>query len=245
MDEHVNEKRINNITKSSYDVQQAILKALDEEQKPKGFRYLKTFLAASIVTFVIMGLLHWTWGEIFTHVRLGIALSLWTLLATGFALYFWPQPRLIVRGYWSRFAFAKLLIGMTIITSLQLVICPEFASMTFQSQTPFPIFSRITDFYMSFGGMTVCMFLCGLTFSGAGALLAFSAVRKALSFSRWSAVFAAMGLAILGQLPVIGLQLWDEAARRYLPFWFLGSFIAILLSASLFKVLGQPKTSKA
>ncbi len=241
----MNQNRTNDITKSSDDVQQAILRALDEEQRPKGFRYLKTFLAASIVTFVVMALLHWTWGEIFTHIRLGIALSLWILLATGFALYFWPQPRLMVRGYWSQFAFAKLLIGMTIITSLQLVICPEFASMTFQSQTPFPIFSRITDFYMSFGGMTICMFLCGLTFSGAGALLAFCVVRKALVFSRWSAVFAAAGLAVLGQLPVIGLQLWDESARRYLPFWFLGSLIAILVSASFFKVLGQLKISKA
>ncbi len=241
----MNQKQESSVEKSASHVQHAILKALEEEKKPKGFRFLKAFLAASLVTFIVMTLLHWTWGGIFTHVRLGIAFAIWALLAIGFILYFWPQPRLIVRGYWSQFVWAKLLIGMTIITSLQLVICPEFASMTFQSQTPFPFFSRITDFYMSFGGMTICMFLCGLTFSGAGALLAFSVIRKALSFSRWRAVFTAAGLAMVGQLPVIGLQVWDSGARHYLPFWLGGSLLAIILSASLFKIMGELKISRA
>ncbi len=229
--------------KISKNLQSAIMKALEEEKKSRWGLILKTFLCASILALVILSLLHLIWVDFFSHLNIAVAFLIWGLLVFGFALYFYPQPRLQLEGYWSPWVFAKLLIGMTIITVIQLAICPEFALMGIKS--PFSIFEKVTNFYMSFGGMQACMFLCGLTFSFLGAAVAFSVIRKTFMNSRWNSLFSAMGVALLGQLPVIVLQLINEHSRSYFIFWLSGSALALGSVAVFLKFLREKRTAKA
>jgi hypothetical protein len=165
----------------SDELENAILKALKEEKKSPIPRAGKTFLYASILSIVVLSLLHWCMGEVVTHSFLIVACLIWILILLSFWIHFLPQPRIMVRGYWTPVAIARLLLVMTLITILQIIICPELAALTSTDGLQLPIFSKITDFYMGFGGMKVCMFLCGLTFSGASALVAFSTVKRVLS----------------------------------------------------------------
>jgi hypothetical protein len=164
---------------------------------------------------------------------------IWFALVAGFALYFIPQPRLSVRGYWSLWVYAKLLILMTITTVLQLILCPHFALVHFSNENPFRFFESVTAEYMRWGGMSGCMFLCGLTFSSLGALVAFSFMGRHFSFSRPQRLLAAVGIGLLAQLPIMVLQLSSPAGQPYFLFWLLGSAIGLGLMGIVFKLIGE------
>lgn len=204
----------------------AIQGALAEEKKPRSSRILKTgiatLLSTALLTVPIALLfreqLGWVWQ---------LAAVAWALcFLVGFSLYFHPQPRITVPGYWSPLIFARILIVMTLLTGLQILLCPSFVFL--DSSTGWAPFAPITEMFMAWGGMKACMFSCGLMFSSLGALVTFISVRKVLSRSIARDLIRAAGLAFLTQAPVIAVQLFDERLRPFALYWALGSGLGLL-----------------
>jgi hypothetical protein len=218
--------------KMSDALQSAIVKSLEAEKVSPYKRMFKVVLTASLVLVVLACLLGFFFQESFSPAW-GIAcLFSWALLLIGFYLYFYPQPRIAVRGFWSKWVIAKVLVAMTVISALELIICPHFAFV--HMDTPgLGLFEGITSQYMAVGGMAGCMFLCGLTFSGIAALFSFLFISKTLSGSNLKAFLPIAGIALIAQLPIMILQLSEHHLRAYFIFWLIGSAAGILIVAFL------------
>lgn len=221
----------------------AIQGALAEEKKPRSSRILKigiaTLLSTTLLTVPIALLfreqLGWVWQ---------LAALAWALcFLVGFSLYFYPQPRLSVPGYWSPSIFARILIVMTLLTGVQIVLCPSFVFL--DSPLGWAPFAPITERFMAWGGMSACMFSCGLIFSSLGAAVTSLAVRNVLSRSATKDLIRAAGLAFLTQAPVIGVQIFDENLRPFAIYWALGSGLGLLAIVFLVrfsaKILGKSR----
>lgn len=215
----------------------AIHKALDEEKRPRSQRYLKSVTLAALFTFALTlpiavlfrEQMNWVWK---------VAGLFWGLcFLTGFSLYFHPQPRLSVPGYWSPWIFAKILIGMTLLTGLEIILCPSFVFLG--SENSWTPFLPVTEWFMSVGGMRACMFSCGLIFSGLGALFTFATVRKVLSASSRTDLARAIGLAYVTQLPLLLVQLAEEDLRNFVGFWFLGGLLGLSVVVILMKMTAR------
>lgn len=226
----------------SQKLKSSIMNALEEEKKTRFQIYTRSVLKATLIAAITGGLLYCFWSASFSKEWLGAFFLIWLLLIVGFSLYEYPQPRLAVRGYWSLWVFAKLLIAMTLISAVQLVICPHFAFMGANSSNPFAIFGSVTEKYMQWGGMNGCMFLCGFTFSLIGSALGFSLVRRHFSFSQKRDLGMVLFIALLSESPIIILQLQNSHSREMLLFWLGGSFIAFALTTFLLKVIGEKTT---
>lgn len=212
----------------------AIEGALKEEREPKAKRFIKigisTVVATTLLTLPLALLfreqLGWAWQ---------MAAVVWLFcFMVGFSLYFYPQPRLTVPGYWSPVIFARILIGMTSLTGIQILLCPSFVFL--DSSLGWTPFAPITERFMVWGGMKACMFSCGLIFSGLGAIVTFISVRKVLSRSASKDLIRAAGLAFLTQAPVIGVQVVDESLRPFAGYWGVGSALGLLGGAFLIGV---------
>jgi hypothetical protein len=215
----------------------AIHQALAEEKRPRSERYLKTVALALFFTLALTlpiavlfrEQMNWVWK---------VAGVFWGLcFLTGFSLYFHPQPRLSVPGYWSPWIFARILIGMTVLTGLEIILCPSFVFLG--SETSWAPFLRVTEWFMSVGGMKACMFSCGLIFSGLGGLFTFATVRKVLSKSSNVDLIRAIGLAYVTQLPLLLVQLSEEELRSFVGFWFFGGLLGLCAVVSLIKVTAR------
>lgn len=217
-------------TKPPHDVSQklvsAIQGALEEERKPRAVRFLKIGIATMLSTALLTVPVAFLFREQFSWVW-QLAAVAWALcFLVGFSLYFYPQPRLSVPGYWSPSIFARILIVMTLLTGVQILLCPSFVFL--DSPLGWTPFAPITERFMAWGGMNACMFSCGLIFSSLGALVTFLTVRNVLSRSAARDLIRAAGLAFLTQAPVIGVQVFDESLRPFAIYWALGSGLGLL-----------------
>jgi hypothetical protein len=222
--------------KISDKLQSAIIKSLEEEKKPKARQLTKVLLLGSAVTFILACILFGIYSNHINAVWYIACAFGWVLLLTGFYLYFYPEPKIAVRGLWNKWVIAKVLLAMTVISALELVICPHFAFV--HMQVPgLAIFENLTSHYMAVGGMAGCMFLCGLTFSGIAALFSFLFISKTLSGSSLRSFLPVAGIALLAQLPVMILQLAEHHLRPYFIFWLIGSAMAIFMIAYLVRFI--------
>lgn len=221
-------------------IKNAILKSLEEEKKPYTTRFIKIFILTLLATLFFTLCIYKSWEQEFNTLWLIVCILFGVLMFIAFTLYFRPQPRLSVRGYWAPWVFAKLLLMMTLVTGLQLVICPHFIFGHHHGSNPFAIFHHVTDFYMSVtGSMKGCMFLCGITFSGLSSFLAFWTITRNLTFSRFRHLCVVIGISALSLLPVLFLQLSNDHTRSLLPYWLLGNGLSLFLMAISFKYFGE------
>ncbi len=219
----------------SENILNAISGALKEEKIPVRIRRIKTLAASLLCTGVLAAPLLLMFKENINTAWI-IALGIWWLcLLAGFHLYYTPQPRLAVPGYWSPWVFARLLILMTFLTVGQILICPSFVFL--ESPLHFTPFESLTRLFMSLGGMRACMFFCGLIFTSIGGLLTFLTVSRVMKRSSGASLLNAVGVAYFTQLPVIGIQIWDEDLRPYVLFWILGGLIGAALMSLLVRGL--------
>jgi hypothetical protein len=226
-------------------IQGAILKALHEEKQPLALVFAKSAAKAVILSALIVALLYCVWSESFSSHWIGACALMSVSLMIGFALYDYPQPRLAVRGYWTLWVFAKLLIGLTVIMALQLILCPHFALVHVPQDSPFAFFEVLTHQYMAVGGMKFCMFMCGLTFSAMGGAFAFSFISKHFSFGRFRQLAFAVGIGLISQLPIALLQIMSPSNRPYVLFWLVGSCLGFTLNAIIFKWIGERITYRS
>jgi hypothetical protein len=223
----------------SQKIQGAILKALHEERQPLLWVFAKSFVKAVLLSTLITALLYCVWAESFSSHWIGACVLMSVSLMIGFGLYDYPQPRLPVRGHWTLWVFAKLLIGLTVIMALQLILCPHFALVHIPEGSRFAFLETLTHEYMSLGGMKFCMFMCGFTFSAMGGAFAFSFISKHFSFGRLPQLSLAVGIGLISQTPIALLQILSPSNRPYVLFWLLGSMLGFSLNAILFKSLGE------
>lgn len=206
----------------------AIKGALDEEKIPKSTRLLKIFVSSTLlVTLLSLPLLFLFRQEVNAAWCLAI-LTWWILFSVGFYLHFSPQPRLEVRGYWSPFVFARLLIVSALLTGVEIILCPSFVFLN--SPLPWSPFGGITRWFMSWGGMPACMFSCGFLFASLGGITSFVVVAKVLSGGRLKTLRLPLILLFSTQIPVLIIQAWDASLRSFLPFWVLGCLSGITLA---------------
>ncbi len=217
------------------DIRKAILSSLKEEQTPKTRIVFRGLFWGSILSLALILCLRSMSRDVFATNDLALCISIWTTMAVGLTLVFWPQPRIQPRGYWGALAYGRLLVGMVIVTILQLIVCPEFASMAFHSSGPFSFVGQLTHFYMSFGGMKGCMFLCGLTFTGLGAFMIFRILDRAFLQTPAKKLPGILGLSLLGQSPVIVLQALDPQGRMTFVYWIAGSLLALIIIALMMR----------
>jgi len=212
----------------------AILTALEEENRSQGLRFLKTIIFTLLLAGLLVGGLYALWSSEYDSIILGAGVSLIAVFASGFLFCFYPQPRVVVPGFWMPWMWGRLLILMGIISTVQIILCPDLAGV-FGIEAILPQLSHITHFFMNIGGMKLCMFACGILFSGISATLAFLSLRKVLFRTRMTGILTASGFVFLGQLPVIICQAMVQPS--YLVFWIAGSVIAIVLSGLAIRTL--------
>lgn len=217
---------------SSDRLKNSIIGALNEERKPQSIRYLKTFSFAVALSFGLAAILWGIWPSNFNSVIVAVSFSLFILFSAGFVLYFYPQPRILVPGFWMPWMWGRLLILMGIISTVELILCPDLAGI-FGIESLFPWLAQITHIFMNLGGMKICMLACGILFSGIASLLVLFSLRKVLSQSRMKWILAAAFFVFVGQTPVIVCQAMNQT--EYLGFWMVGSFIAIFMTEAMFR----------
>jgi hypothetical protein len=212
----------------------AIQGALREEKEPVLRRALKTVfwtIACSAflgVPFLLSfkGQLNWVWG---------LAWALWSLcLLAGFALHFYPQPRLMVSGVWSPFVFARLLIVASLATVIQILVCPSFVFLS--SPLDWNPFLGLTHALMSWGGMNLCMSFCGFLFALVSGLLGLGSIAKVLSRSDSRGAATAILLVMVAQIPVLMVQALSEDLRPFVAFWSLGLIAGCFTSLGMIRL---------
>src|ERR1035437_3299936 len=133
----------------------AIQGALREEKTPIAKRLVKAMLAA-LASLALFGVPYlFSYRDQLNSIWI-IAFVLWSIyFFVGFSLFFYPQPRLMVRGVWSPFVVAKLLLISTVSTFLQIILCPSFVFL--DSPLNWNPLTPITEQLMHYGGMNLCM----------------------------------------------------------------------------------------
>lgn len=202
--------------------------ALEEEKQSAWKRWMKVFGVATTITGLVFSIFYFLWPRSVATSLFIMISFFWVVLVTGFSLYFYPQPRLEVRSYFSYWGWAKILIAMSIITMLEVLLCPELASLSGLPNPLSSISDKVTHIFMDAGGMKLCMFLCGVIFSGAGTLVSLIFVRKSIRGINFKEVFKILGIVLLGQTPVLALQAFNAGSQIYLLYWLTGSIIAVL-----------------
>lgn len=203
-------------------------RALQEEKVPKTHRYLKVILA-SLVTFLLLS------TPFFLVINAGfqnawtLAFIMWgILIVAGFSLYFQPQPRLLVRGVWMPFVFARLILVSVICVMMQILICPSMVFL--ESPLQFNPLEPLTTWLMDQGGMSFCMSFCGFFFAFVSGLLGVGSIYKVLNSKISIQFFILIGLLTLTQFPLVWVQYQSEGLREFLPMFLSGSLAGSLLS---------------
>lgn len=213
----------------------SIRQALEEEKVPRSRRWFKTGLATGVCTLLLaLPLFFMLKDQVSLIWR--CALAAWGVcFFVGFWLYYSPQPRLVVPGYWSPAVFAKVLFAMTALTGVQILLCPSFVFL--DSPLSWNPFLPLTGWFMSWGGMRGCMASCGFIFSGIGGLVAFGLIRRTLRRSRWQDVLKAVAAAYFTQIPIVAIQVFDPGLRAFAGFWLLGGLLGTAAIAGLVRAL--------
>ncbi|MBN8555451.1 MAG: hypothetical protein J0L93_08405 [Deltaproteobacteria bacterium] len=236
-------KIMGDLNRTNDQLMSAIRGALEEEKVPQWKWKLKSFVIASLLAGCILTFLHWIWPDAVTHQILTATSCVWLLLLIALSLYFKPQPRLEVRGFWSTWTWGRLLMGMTLISLLQIAVCPDLAALSNLPNYLSSLTEPMTQTFMNWGGMSLCMFFCGLIFSGLAAGLVFLTVREAIAYAPKKYFLGIFAVMLLGQSPVILLQTMDAHARLHLPYWLMGSLTALLTILFLFRQMRFEKTN--
>ncbi|HND86640.1 MAG TPA: hypothetical protein PLU50_12560, partial [Pseudobdellovibrionaceae bacterium] len=66
-----------------------------------------------------------------------------------------------------------------------------------------------------------------LTFSALCATIVFGVLSHSFSTAPWKNIFTVIILSLIGQGPVIVIQLINEESRETFPFWLAGSVLAL------------------
>lgn len=221
-----------NIEEVPKDISDSILRAisgaLKEEKIPRSKRYLKVLISTLIVSLMVAIPFSLVFGSQLSGIWIG-AISFWVLcILIGFGLYFHPQPRLVVAGFWSPLVFARLILVSTVAVSAQILICPSFVFL----ESPFtwnPL-ETVTDFLMSQGGMPLCMAFCGFFFSFVSGIFGIGSIHKVLR-GRWTKRLPRIAVVLLAiQLPLIWIQAASPSLREFLPFFIVGLLFGVGLS---------------
>ena len=207
----------------SQNIIRAIQGALREEKKPFSSRLLK--IALSTIAF---SLILWIPFLLSFKDQIGsiwaAALSIWTLaLAVGFSLYYYPQPRLVLPGLWSRMILARLLLVSTVTTIIEILICPSFVFL--ESPLSWNPLVPLTDRLMAFGGMGLCMAFCGFFFSFLSALFGLGSAWKVVRGSHLKSIPAILGVLLFSQLPILFVQVLSEDLRSFAMDWIAGLLV--------------------
>ena len=214
----------------------AIHGALEEEKVPRPRRLLKVF-GASLLSLILLSLPLLLLFRKEVNVAWCLALfSWWVLFSIGFYLHYSPQPRLVVPGYWSPFIFARLLIVSSILTAVEIILCPSFVFL--ESPLPWSPFEGITHWSMNWGGMNACMFVCGFLFASMGGLASFAVVGRVLGGTRLKALLQPLVLLFSTQAPVLIIQASDTSLRMFLPFWIVGCLSGLAVALFLVRSVG-------
>lgn len=213
------------------DVRASILKAVEEERGSKLRPWIAGLVALVLsLLFLILGVGGFWQDRPDSFLLISI---LWSLaLGAGVFLFFQPQARMEIRGFWSSLVLAKILIVAVLGCSIQLVLCPHFAFLDHQLPG-FNFFSHVVEFYSKIAGHTGCLLLCGATFGAITAILGFVWIRRSLSLTHCRPIaWAALCVAVVA-LPV---GFWQFSHSHHVAgsmFWGIGLVGGILLSAVL------------
>lgn len=201
-------------------VLQAIQGALREEKEP-GFRRFVRVIFWTLTCLALFGglafisfrsQLNWAWA---------VAGGFFGLcLLIGFALHFYPQPRLVISGVWSPFILARLLIVASLSTVIQVLICPSFVFL--ESPLDWNPFEHLTHILMNHGGMELCMLFCGFVFTGISGFLGLGSVARVIKGARLRNGVIGLFLVLMAQAPVLWIQIASEDLRPFASFWALG-----------------------
>jgi hypothetical protein len=204
------------------DIKMAILKSLEEERQSR-----LPLVARSVIFGFALGLfLSWMCGELSSVV---MVLSLSLPLSISFALFLWPQPRLAPRGYATWASLGKLGLATTLVSGLQILLCPEMTSGGLR-HGPLPGVLHFTHILHSWAGMNVCMFMCGFIFSGIAASVGLSVFSRALSQSPLRILALALLFTSIAQTPAIAFQLASGVELSAQLFWIFGTLAGFGLS---------------
>lgn len=228
-----------NLEKDHDPLKDAIITALDKERTPVSIRLAKALILSTLIALIIGTILVSLWGDdIIQMIQL-----LCTLIGIGFfvGLTFWyhPEPKIDIPGSLSLFTISKLILTMMGMTLAQILICPDFAFYDLKS--PFPIITKITDFYMSFGGMHYCMFLCGLTFSSLSAIASFLCIYKSFQYPRKRITALLFAVSTITLFPIACVQLTNEHSQHHFSYWISGSLLGLFILTALFSILFRRK----
>ncbi len=218
--------------KSPDRLHESIILALEEERKPRARLVLKASISSILLSASLAYALSLVWSSELQTIVITVGFSLLFLLSIGFLFYFMPQPRIKVPGFWMPWMWGKLLIGMSLLSVVQLMACPDLAGII-GAESYLPWLSQLTHFFMHIGGMKTCMIMCGLLFSAISSTMAFFSLRKILSASRFKWILFAVAFSFLGQLPVIICQAMQ--GLESFPYWITGSLLAIFVVAFAFR----------
>ncbi len=219
----------------------AISNALREEKESIWKRLLKIFTATLVCTVILAVPFILSFREQLNSVW-AIALGVWILcIGAGFTLYFYPQPRLVVPGFWSPMIFARLLLVSTVATIAQILVCPSFVFL----HTPLewnPLVS-VTDFLMRTGGMNLCMLFCGFFFSAISGVFGLGSVWKVLSGTLVRKVPAIIGILLISQLPVLMVQITTPELSPFASYWVLGLILGCSAMALMSLEIRKPRVA--
>lgn len=213
----------------------AIQKSLREEKEPAGKRILKITSATALCVFVLGIPFLASFNDQLSSAWV-IAFTLWAILIfTGFTLHFRPEPRIMVRGVFSPFVVARLLLISSFTTVLQILVCPSFVFLV--SPLDWNPLGPLTHILMVTGGMNLCMLFCGFLFSFLSGGLGVFSITKAVVGNDRATMLKVFCLLLVSQVPILMVQILTPDLRNFVAFWALGLFIGtalIFLLLSLF-----------
>lgn len=221
---------------SSLNVKNSILEALKEEKESSLIRWRKILLMSFSVSVPLIGICWIAFSSEINFFWL-VSFASWIAFAGLASFIYWqPQPRIVVPGFWTRWMYSKIFFLFLILSALQLLICPHLAMVAPSPYLTLNLFEPLQHLFMSWGGMASCMFFCGLCFAILASGFSFLFMRKAVSNTGWRIILKIVGLAALAQLPIVAIQLSDAHLRAYFLLWLLGSPIGVFCVATLFSM---------
>jgi len=215
----------------------AIQRALREEKQPPAKRIAKALVSA-LACLALLGIpfffsfreqLNTAWIAVF---------SLWSIyFLVGFLLLFRPQPRLVLRGVWSPFVVARLLLVSTASTILQIILCPSFVFLS--SPLEWNPLTSVTDALMKTGGMNLCMLFCGFIFSILSGGLGLLSVATTVSARNARSIFRVLPILFISQVPILLVQILSPDLREYSLLWLLGLLLGFFTIAGALRLFSR------
>lgn len=204
----------------------AIQGALREEKEPKWKRFLKITIATAICSGILGAPFLLAFNTQLT-ISWIVALVFWIVcFLVGFSLYFHPQPRLVVPGYWSPLVLSRLLVVSTMAVLAQILLCPSFVFL--KSPLPWNPLEPVTVWLMQQRGMPACMSFCGFFFAFVSGIAGIGSVYKVVPERILRSVLVLGGVLLVCQIPLIWVQWVSENLRAFLPYFLTGSIAGCL-----------------